>query len=108
MINFFVIKMTQVRVKPAAFKYFHNSKTYYLIGTVLDPVIEGKSIFLLRGTPIQLVFDSATLGSINLPDSTALLFSVEPYFQEAFHNGRRFLRFTVNRINEEDQWSSLQ
>ena len=91
--------MRQVRVKPAAFKYFHNSKIYYLVGTVLDPLIDGSSIFLPRGTIIQLVFSSETLGRINLSDSQELLCFVEDLAQETIIRGRRLLRFTVNQIH---------
>ena len=63
------VQMRQVRVQPVAFRYFHNSKIYYLFATVLDPVIDENSIIRPRGTIIQLVFDSTTLNGIHSPDS---------------------------------------
>ena len=98
--------MRQARVKPEAFRYFHNSKTYYLVATVTEPVVNENVITILKGTIIQIVFDSQTLGSINLPDSKELLVTVEDIAHEVFVRGRRVLRFSCTRINEEDQWGS--
>ena len=91
--------MRQVRVQPVAFRYFHNSKIYYLIGTVLDPVIDENSIILPRGTIIQLVFNSATLNQINLQESNELLCFVDNLAQETIFRGRPVLRFTANQIH---------
>ena len=91
--------MRQVRVQPVAFRYFHNSKIYYLFGNVLDPVIDENSIILPRGTIIQLVFDSTTLNGIHLPDSNEVVCVVDDLAQETFFRGRRVLRFTTNQIH---------
>ena len=99
-------KMRQVRVKPETFRYFHNSKTYYLVGTVLEPVIEDNSIIILKGSTIQLVFNADTLGLINLPDAKELRFSIADLAQQAVFKRRSILRFLVDRINEDDNWGS--
>ena len=98
--------MRQVRVKPETFRYFHNSKTYYLTGTVLEPVLDDNSIIILKGASIQLVFNADTLGLINLPDAKELRFSIEDLAQQGFLKGRPILRFPVERINEDDNWGS--
>ena len=93
--------MRQVRLKPEVFRYFHNSQTYYLEGIVLESIIE-EIFFLPKGSSIQVVFDSSTLGSINLPAAKELLFSVEDLAQESFSRGRQILRFIVTEVNEDN------
>ena len=95
--------MRQVRVKPESFKYFSNSQTYYLNAIVLDPVLEEGLIILQKGLIIQLTFTSEVLGQINLPDSRKLIFVIEKFAQEVYSRGHRVLRFTVNKIDENDQ-----
>ena len=98
--------MRQVCVKPISFKYFHNSKTYYLNGSVLQPIFEDNSIILPRGSLIQLTFDSLVLGATDLQNSRSLIFTVEPLAQEVYSCGRNVLRFSVAEINENNQRNS--
>ena len=98
--------MRQVCVKPISFKYYHNSKTYYLNGIVLDPIVEENVIVIAKGSTIQLLFDSEALGTIHLADAKELIFFVESLAQDVYSRGRRILRFTTTRINEDDKWGS--
>lgn len=90
--------MRQVRVKPESFKYFHNSRIYYLDGIAIEPIIEEDTIICPKGSLIQFVFNSTTLGVVNLPDAEELVLTVEPIAREIFTRGRFSLRFTVRDI----------
>ena len=94
--------MRQVRVKPESFKFFNNSQTYYLEGIVTQPLIEDNIIILPSGSIIQLIFNTQTLGSVNLSESQELLFTVDSIAREIFSRGKRLLRFTVININEDN------
>ena len=89
-------------MKPISFKYYHNSKTYYLNGTVLQPLVEENTIVLPKGSIIQLIFDSPVLGRTDLPNSSKINCFVEPLAQEVYSCGRRVLRFTATQINEDN------
>ena len=91
--------MRQLQVKPEVSRYFYNSKTYYLEGIVLEPIIE-ENFFLPKGSSVQLVFEASALGSINLPAAKELLFSVEDLARESFSRGKPILRFIVIKVNE--------
>ena len=94
--------MRQVRVKPESFKFFNNSQTYYLEGIVTQPLIEDNIIILPSGSIIQLIFNTQTLGSVNLSESQELIFTVDSIAREIFSRGKRLLRFTVININEDN------
>ena len=94
--------MRQLRVKPEGFRYFNNSKTFYLNGLVLEPLIDEQSVLISKGTPVQLVFDIQTLGDIKLTEAAKLIFTVESFAQRAYSRGRRILRYIATQINEDD------
>lgn len=90
--------MTQVRVKPESFKYFHNSQIYYLDGIAIEAIIEEDTIICPKGTPVQLLFNSKTLGLVKLPESKELVLTVDPIARKVFPRGQLSLRFTVREI----------
>lgn len=98
--------MISVRVRPESFTYFHNSKTYYLNGITLEPILDENFIILPKGSFIQLLFDSSILNKINLAESKELLTTVESFAREVFSRGRKVLRFTVTNIDENDKRKS--
>ena len=98
--------MRQLRVKPESFKYFHNFEIYYLDGFVTEPIVEENTLLLQKGSQIQLVFNSQTLGLVDLTDSNEFIFTVDPIVREGFVRGKQVLRFTATRINEDDKWRS--
>ena len=94
--------MRQVCVKPESFKFFNNSKIYYLEGIVTQPIIEENTIILPRGSVIQLTFNTQTLGSVNLSESKELIFTVDSIARDIFSRGKRLPRFTAININEDN------
>ena len=97
-------QMRQLRVKPEGFRYFNNSKTFYLDGLVLEALIDEQSILIPKGATVQLVFDIQTLGDIKLTEASKLIFTVESFAQQAYSRGRRVLRYIATQINEDDNW----
>ena len=90
--------MRQVRVKPESFKFFFNSNIYYLEGVTIEPIIEGETIICPEGVLIQLIFDSQTLGLVNLPASEEIVLTVDPISRKFLRRGRFALRYTVRDI----------
>ena len=97
--------MRLLRVKPEGFKYFHNTETYYLNATTLQPSLE-KEILIPEGTVLQFFFHQEILGGLNLAETNELLIEVESIVREVFSAGRIIWRFTAIRIDENDNRQS--
>ena len=97
--------MRLLRVKPEGFKYFHNTKTYYLTGTTLQPSLEGE-ILIPEGTVLQFFLNKEILGGLDLAGANDLLIEVESIVKEVFSAGRIIWRFTAVGIDENDNRKS--
>ena len=97
--------MRLLRVKPEGFKYFHNTKTYYLSATTLQPSLE-RELLIPEGTVLQFFFNKEILGGLDLAGANELLIEVESIVKEVFSAGRIIWRFTAVRINENDNRKS--
>lgn len=95
--------MNLVRIKPEGFKYFHNTKSYYLSGTSL---LLDENNWIPEGRGLHFFFDHKVLGDLNLAKATDLFIEVEPIAKEVISGGRLVLRFNANRIYEDDKWNA--
>ena len=92
--------MRILRIKPESFKYFHNTKTYYLIGNTIHPFLE-KDVLIPEGTVIQIFLTSQVLGNLQLTETRSLVVHVESSSKEVFSGGRIILRYTAQEVHED-------
>lgn len=92
--------MKILRIKPESFKYFHNTKTYYLIGNTIYPFLE-KDVLIPEGTVIQIFLTSQVLGNLQLTETRSLVVHVESSSKEVFSGGRIILRYTAQEVHED-------
>ena len=95
--------MRIVRIKPEGFKYFHNTRAYYLSGTTR--LLEDKN-WLPEGKGVHFFFDKKILGDLDLSNATDLYLEVEPTGKEVIAAGRLVLRFDAIRIYEDNNGDS--
>ena len=90
--------MRIVRIKPEGFKYFHNTRAYYLSG--ITRLLEEDN-WLPEGKAVHFFFEKKIVRNLDLTNATDLYLEVEPTGKEVISNGRLVLRFDAIRIYEE-------
>ena len=89
-----------LRIKPESFKYFHNTKTYYLTGNTIYPFLE-KDVLIPEGSVLQIFLTSQVLGDLQLTETSSLVVNVESTAKEVFSGGRIILRYTAQEVHED-------
>ena len=97
--------MSCIKFKPESFQFFCNSKIYYVTGVVLDTVVQNDKVVLKKGSICQLCFDSSTpyLEIEKLFNCQILRPKIDT-IRDCRVKGRRGLRLTVTRFDENDIW----